>query len=94
MAAFAVCVSCELGKKNVWSRVASIDLTGTFGTLFHSYNKDPSQIFLSAHVSVGPSGPWQDVSAAESLGVLRDLHLRHILFKVSGVEPEVVDQVQ
>ena len=38
MATFAVCMSAQEGGKIVWSLVASIDLNGTFATLFDRQN--------------------------------------------------------
>ena len=67
----------------MWSLVASIDLNGTFATLFDRHNNDHYN-FASAHVAVSPSGPWQDVGNDETLDVLRVLNMRHILFKVSS----------
>ena len=69
MATFAVCMSAQEGSKIVWSLVASIDLNGTFVTLFDRYNNDRYN-FASAHVAVSPSGPWQDVGNDETLDVL------------------------
>ena len=83
MATFAVCMSAQEGSKIVWSLVASIDLNGTFATLFDRHNNDRYN-FASAHVAVSPSGPWQDIRNDETLDVLRVLNMRHILFKVSS----------
>ena len=76
-------MSAQEGSKIVWSVVASIDLNGTFATLFDRHNNDRYN-FASAHVAVSPSGPWQDVGNDETLDVLRVLNMRHILFKVSS----------
>ena len=76
-------MSAQKGSKIVWSLVASIDLNGTFATLFDRHNNDRYN-FASAHVAVSPSGPWQDVGNDETLDVLRVLNMRHILFKVSS----------
>lgn len=43
-------------------------------------------------VSRSPNGPWQDVDVDESLQVLPDLSLRHILFKVEKQAAAVVDE--
>ena len=82
MATFAVCMSAQESSKIVWSLIASIDLNGTFATLFDRHNDRYN--FASAHVAVSPSGPWQDVGNDETLDVLRVLNMRHILFKVSS----------
>ena len=83
MTTFAVCMSAQEGTKILWSLVASIDLNGTFATLFDRHNNDRYN-FASAYVAVSPSGPWQDVGNDETLDVLRVLNMRHILFKVSS----------
>ena len=93
MATFAVCMSGQEGNKTVWSLVASIDLNGTFATLFDRHNNERYD-FASAHVAVSPSGPWQDVGKHETLDVLRVLNMRHILFKVSSKEAVEAENTQ
>ena len=49
---YAVSVACELERKVLWSKAASINLSGTFISVFEEYHKDENETqFVSAHVS-------------------------------------------
>ena len=88
---FAVCMTAKTGSSIVFSRVASLNLTSDFLSVFTQNIVDNDRYELcSVLVSNRPQGPWQTVDKNECTSVLRDLAMRHIVFTVKENQPVTV----